>query len=119
MSLLSWLNPIENITKAIVDWQRVKEEAKNDADRIRAEQKIEELRAKRDVQVASTVHDKWYGPRSLIGYIVVVFLGKLFLWDTVLGLGVTPHPGNLIMEITSVVVAFYFVSEGLRGIFKR
>lgn len=119
MALLDFLNPLKHITDGIVRWQIAKEEAKNDRDRIYAEQKIAELEAKRDVQVAATVHDKWYGPRSLIGYIVVIFLGKLFVWDTVLQAGVTPYPGALIMEITTAVVAFYFVAEGLKGLFKR
>lgn len=119
MAFLDFLNPLKHITDAIVQWQIVKENAKNDSERIAAEQKIAELEARRDVQVAATVHDKWYGPRSLIGYIVVAFLGKLFVWDTVLGLGVTPYPGALIMEITTAVVAFYFVAEGLKGLFRR
>lgn len=119
MSFLGWLNPLNSITDALIKWQTVKENAKNDEERIKAEVHIKELEAKRDVQVASTIHDKWWSPRSLIGYIVVILLAKLFVWDTVLGWGVTNYPGSLIMEITSIVVAFYFVSEGLRGIFKR
>lgn len=119
MALLDFLNPLKHITDGIVRWQIAKEEAKNDRDRIYAEQKIAELEARRDVQVAATIHDKWYGPRSLIGYIVVILLGKIFVWDTVLGLGVTPYPGALVMETTTAVVAFYFVAEGLKGLFKR
>jgi len=119
MGLLDLLNPLNAITNAIIKWQEVKENAKNDTERIKAEVKISELEAKRDVQLASTIHDKWYGPRSLIGYIVVIFLAKLFVWDTVLGFGVTQYPGVLIMEITSTVIAFYFVTEGLRSVFGR
>lgn len=119
MALLDFLNPLNAITDAIVRWQVAKENAKNDADRIEAEVNIAQLEAKRDVQVAATIHDKWYGPRSLIGYIVVIFLGKLFVWDTVFQLGSTPYPGSLIMETTTAVIAFYFVAEGLKGLFKR
>jgi len=119
MALLDFLNPLSHITDAIVRWQTVKENAKNDSDRIEAEVNIKALEAKRDVQVAATIHDKWFGPRSLIGYIVVIFLGKLFVWDTVFGWGVTPYPGVLIMETTTAVIAFYFVAEGLKGIFRR
>lgn len=119
MALLDFLNPINAITDSIVKWQIAKETAKNDKDRIEAEVNIKALEAKRDVQVAATVHDKAYGPRSLIGYIVVIFLGKLFVWDTVLGWGVTPYPGALIMETTTAVIAFYFVAEGLKGLFRR
>lgn len=119
MALLDFLNPLKHISDAIVRWETVRANAKNDEDRIKAEVNIAQLEAKRDVQVAATIHDKWYGPRSLIGYVVVIFLGKLFVWDTVLGFGVTPYPGALIMEITTAVVAFYFVAEGLKGLFRR
>lgn len=119
MALFDFLNPLNAITDGIVKWQIAKETAKNDKDRIEAEVNIKQLEAKRDVQVAATVHDKWYGPRSLIGYIVVIFLGKLFVWDTVFGLDVTAYPGALIMETTTAVIAFYFVAEGLKGLFRR
>jgi hypothetical protein len=119
MAWFDFLNPLNAITDGIVKWQIAKENAKTDKDRIEAEVNIKALEAKRDVQVASTVHDKWYSPRSLIGYIVTGFLFKLFIWDTVLGLGVTAYPGSLIMEITTAVIAFYFVAEGLRGLIKR
>lgn len=119
MAWFDFLNPLNAITDGIVRWQIAKENAKTDKDRIEAEVNIKALEAKRDVQVAATVHDKWWSPRTLIGYTVFLFLFKLFVWDTVLGLGVTAYPGSLIMEITTAVVAFYFVAEGLRGIFKR
>lgn len=119
MWLLDLINPLKGITDGIVKWQIAKENAKTDKDRIEAEVNIAQLEAKRDVQVAATIHDKWYAPRTLIGYIVSIFLFKLFVWDTVLQWGVTPYPGTLIMEITTAVVAFYFVAEGLKGLFKR
>lgn len=117
--LLSLINPLQAITDGIIKWQMAKEAAKTDKARIEAEVNIAALEAKRDVQVAATLHDKWWSPRTIIGYTVALFLFKLFIWDTVLGLGVTAYPGSLIMEITTAVVAFYFVAEGLRGIFKR
>jgi len=119
MAWFDFLNPLNAITDGIVKWQIAKENAKTDKDRIEAEVNIKQLEAKRDVQVASTIHDKWWSPRTLIGYVVFVFLFKIFVWDTVLGLGITPYPGILIMEITTAVIAFYFVAEGLRGLFKR
>ena len=116
MALLDFLNPINAITDGIVRWQIAKEEAKNDKDRIEAEQKIATLEARRDLAIAASQNDRWWSPRVLIGYIVVVFLFKLFIIDTVLGWGVTPYPGSLVMEITGIVVAFYFAVEGLKSI---
>lgn len=116
MALFDFLNPINAITDGIVKWQVAKENAKNDSERIKADQKIKELETRRDLAISATENDKWWSPRVLIGYIVVALLFKLFIWDTVLQLGVTPYPGALVMEITGVVVAFYFGIEGLKSI---
>lgn len=116
MALFDFLNPLNAITDGIVKWQIAKENAKNDSERIQADQKIKELETRRDLAIAAAQYDKWWSPRVLIGYIVTLLLFKLFIWDTVLGLGVTPYPGALVMEITGVVVAFYFGVEGLKSI---
>lgn len=116
--LFDLINPLKHITDGIVKWQIAKENAKTDKDRIEAEVNIAALEAKRDVQVTATIHDKWWSPRTLIGFIVVIFLGKIYIWDSVLGWGVT-RPGTYILETTNIVVSFYFVSEALKGWFKK
>ncbi len=116
MALLDFLNPLNAITDGIVKWQIAKEQAKNDETRIRAEVEIKNLEARRDLAVAAAVNDRWWSPRVLIGWIIVIFLFKLYIIDTVLGISVTPYPGSLVMEITGVVVAFYFGVEGLKSI---
>lgn len=116
MALFDFLNPLNAITDGIVKWQLAKEQAKTDKDRLEAEVRIKNLEARRDLAIAAAEHDKWWSPRVLIGYIVVALLFKLFIWDTVLQAGVTPYPGALVMEITGIVVAFYFGVEGLKSI---
>ena len=116
MAFLDFLNPLNAITDGIVKWQTVKETAKNDATRIEAEVKIKELETRRDLQVAATINDKFWSPRTLVGWIVVVLLSKLIIWDTVLGLGVTANPGSLIKDITGVVIAFYFGGEAIKSV---
>lgn len=116
MALLDFLNPLNAITDGIVKWQIAKEQAKNDETRIRAEVEIKNLEARRDLAVAAAVNDRWWSPRVLIGWIIVIFLFKLYIIDTVLGISITPYPGSLVMEITGVVVAFYFGVEGLKSI---
>lgn len=116
MALLDFLNPLNAITDGIVKWQIAKETAKNDEDRIAAEVKIKELETRRDLQVAATINDRWWSPRVLMGYMVVVLVFKLLVWDTVLGLGVTAYPGQLVMNIATVVVAFYFGGEAIKSV---
>lgn len=116
MAFLDFLNPLNAITDGIVKWQTVKENAKNNTERIEAEVKIKELETRRDLQVAATINDKFWSPRVLIGWIVATLLFKLFIWDTVLGLGVTANPGSLIKDITGVVIAFYFGGEAIKSV---
>ena len=116
MALLSFLNPLNAITDAIVKWQIAKETAKNDTERIEADVKIKELETRRDLQVAATINDRWWSPRTLIGWMVTVLLFKLIVWDTVLGLGVTANPGTLIKDIIAIVIAFYFGGEAIKSI---
>lgn len=116
MSLLSFLNPLNAITDSIVKWQIAKETAKNDTERIEADVKIKELETRRDLQVAAAINDKWWSPRTLIGWMVATLLFKLIIWDTVLGLGVTANPGSLIKDTIAIVIAFYFGGEAVRSI---
>ncbi len=119
MAWFDFLNPLNAITDGIVKWQIAKENAKTDKDRIEAEVHIAQLEAKRDVQVAATIHDKWWSPRTLIGYSVAILVAKLLVYDTAFQWGVTPWPGTFVTEIVWVVIGFYFVSEGIRGLLKR
>lgn len=116
MALLDFLNPLNAITDAIVRWQTVKETAKNDKDRIEAEVRIKELETRRDLQVAASINDKWWSPRTLLGWMAVGFFFKIIIWDTVLGLGVTAYPGQLVMNFATVVVAFYFGGEAIKNV---
>ena len=116
MALLDFLNPLNAITDGIVKWQLAKEQAKTDEGRIRAEVEIKTLETRRDLQVAAAQYDRWWSPRTLFGWIVIVLFFKLVVWDTVLGLGVTPNPGVLIMDFAKIVVAFYFGGEAVKSV---
>lgn len=115
MGLLDWLNPLNGIAQSLERAYVARENAKNDKDRIAAEVEIEALRAKRDVVIAA-VSDPWWSPRTIMGWCVAAFVVKTVLWDTVLGLGVTPNPGAMVWWIVVTVIGFYFVSKSAEGI---
>ena len=116
MALFDFLNPLNAISDGIVKWQLAKESAKTDKTRIEAEVKIKELETRRDLQIAATVNDKWWSPRTLFGWMGVVLFGKLVVWDTVLGLGVTAYPGKVVMDFATIVVSFYFGGEAVKSV---
>lgn len=111
MNLLALLNPLASLKDGLLAAQRQYLDAKNDAERLKAEESIALFKGQIELAVAASQHDKWYSVRSLIGYCVTLLVAKLLVWDTVLGLGVTPNPGQLVMWITVTVIGFYFASK--------
>lgn len=111
MNILGLLNPLGALKDGLLAAQKQWLDAKNDTDRVKAEQDIAFFQGQIDLAKTAAQFDKWYSVRSLIGYCVVVLVAKLLVWDTVLGWGVTPNPGQLVMWITVTVIGFYFASK--------
>lgn len=63
--------------------------------------------------LAATATFRWWHPQNLIAYCVVVYVGKIVVWDTVFGLGVTPYPGDHVTWLMMAVVGFYFLNRGI------
>ncbi|MEM6381666.1 MAG: hypothetical protein AAF739_03260 [Pseudomonadota bacterium] len=58
----------------------------------------------------------WWHPMMIIGYAVAFLIVKLIVWDTALGLGSTPNPGAVVLELMDTVVMFYFGAAGAIGV---
>lgn len=126
MGLLGWLNPLGAITRSLERAYQAKLAAANDTDRIAAEVEIETLKARRDVVIAASLNDKWWSPRTIMGWSAALYVGKIVVWDTVLQWGVTPNPGEQVTMIVMTIVGFYFVAKGaetvantLAGVIRR
>jgi hypothetical protein len=111
MNILGLLNPLGALKDGLVSAQKQWLDANNDASRLKAEENMAYFKGQIELAVAASRYDKWYSVRSLIGYCVVILVAKLLIWDTVLGWGVTPNPGQLVMWITVTVIGFYFASK--------
>ena len=110
MNILGLLNPLGALKDGLVAAQKQWLDANNDAPRLKAEENMAYFKGQIELAVAASRYDKWYSVRSLIGYCVTL-VAKLLVWDTVLGWGVTPNPGQLVMWITVTVIGFYFASK--------
>lgn len=126
MGLLDWLNPLGAITSSLERAYQAKLAAANDTDRIAADVEIETLKARRDVVIAASLNDKWWSPRTIMGWSAALYVGKIVVWDTVLQWGVTPNPGEQVTMIVMTIVGFYFVAKGaetvantLAGVIRR
>lgn len=115
MWLLNLINPIKGITDALSSAYEKKLAAQNATERIEADKEIAWLEARRDALVAS-VGEPWHSPRSIMGYCVAAYVFKIVLWDTILGLGVTPYPGEQVTWIVVTIIGFYFVSRSAETI---
>ena len=87
-------------------------EAANDKDRIAAEVTISQLEARQAVLVAEQGNWATRWVRPALAFPVVVFWWKVIIWDTVLGLGVTPNPGEYVMAFVVSVPNVYFLVRG-------
>lgn len=129
MAVLSWLASLLTgplLNKAL-DAYKARLSAGNDADRIAADLATREMAVQqREIEVqaqyriASLGH--WYEPDKLMGYAVAVYVGKLLIYDKVLGLGITDPLGGWIETTANLIVASYFAKrtvENALRIFKR
>lgn len=107
--LISLLNPIGHVTKQLADAYAAKSNAQTEQARIAADERIEAIKAQRDV-VVSSVGDRWWSPRTIMGWCVAIYVAKIIVWDTVLQLDVTPNPGSQVTNIVLTVIGFYFVT---------
>lgn len=57
----------------------------------------------------------WH-PMMIIGYSVAALVCKLLVWDTMLGLGVTYDPGEIVLGLLADVMKFYFGAAGAIGV---
>lgn len=57
----------------------------------------------------------WH-PMMIIGYCVAALIFKLVVWDTVLGFGTTPNPGQVVLGLLDTVMVFYFGAAGAIGV---
>lgn len=107
--LLGLLNPLKAIGEQLNRAYELKLLAANDKERIEAEKAISQLEARRDVLVAEqgSWMTRWIRPA--LAFPVVVFWNKLIIYDTVLGLGTTPDPGEYVMWFCVLVPNVYFL----------
>lgn len=111
--LVQWLigGGIDTLSSHLSDAYKAKLAAETDSDRLIAEENIKTLSLQRDVLVAEQRRALTAWIRPAMAFPVVVFLWKILIWDTVLGLGVTPYPGQFVEYVVYTLVGAYFVTR--------
>ena len=112
--MLAWLAKIGigSIVGKIADAYVDLEKARNDRERIVAEQRIKTLEARRDVMIAEAGGFSINAMvRLLFAVGPLVYYAKIFVWDKTLGWGVTDPLSAELSEIAFTIIGFYFLTE--------
>lgn len=117
LALLRFLTPLNGVLGDLKDAYIAKQAAKNDRERIHAEQRIARLEARKQVLLRSSptssiVQAAWAAP-------FIIYNAKIIVWDKVLGWGVTDPLGPFETNIGYMVVGFYFLSISGRSLIGR
>lgn len=111
LSLLGLANPLKPLLDGVASAVKDYNSAQNDKERLAAEERMNWARQQAETQIAAMQHDFILSPRNVISYAVAIYVFKLFVWDTVLGLGVTSNPGDIVNWIAAEVIAALFISR--------
>jgi hypothetical protein len=104
------------IEKALEGW-KAKLAADNDSDRIAADLAGRELVVQqRELELRSqervALLGRWWEPANLLGYVLVLYVAKVVLYDSILGLGETPAIRGAVGDWLGMVATFYVGTRG-------
>ena len=111
--------PLSSISNDLKEAYQSKLAAKNDAERILADERIAVLEARKTSILAaqSDPIERWV--RVGFAFPFVVYINKLVLWDKVLELGITDSLSSESSHILMIVLGCYFVDTIVRRVVKR
>lgn len=109
------------IVKGFIDSYKAKLDAGNTRERIAADLAGKELDVqRREVEVQGELRKAmighWYEPTQLLGYIMVIYVGKVVVWDKVLAFGVTDPIAGAVGEWAGAIIMFLIGKRGIENV---
>jgi hypothetical protein len=113
--ILNWLGG--PIVSAGIEAYKARITAENDADARTTElagkallldQREAELRSQERIALIG----RWYEPVNMMGYLLVLYIGKVVLFDSMLGLGETPAIKGAVGEWLGMIATFFVGTRG-------
>lgn len=107
--------PLTQISNDLKEAYQSKLTAKNDAERIAADERISTLEARKSIILSSQSDpmEKWI--RILFALPCVVYVNKCVIWDNAFGLGVTDPLSSELNQFFWIVVGGYFIDSTVKG----
>jgi hypothetical protein len=109
------------VIKGLIDGYKAKLAAGNTSEKIASDTaagemavQTVEIKAQADYRIAALGY--WYEPDKIMGYSVAIYVGKLLIWDKVLGLGTTDPLVGWIEITANLIVGSYFAKRGFENI---
>lgn len=122
-TVLGWLGSLLGgpFAKAAVDAYGKKLAADNNSEKISAELAGKEIALQqRETELQAEYKRALLGhplePSNLAAYIFVLYLAKVVIWDTMLGLGSTPAIRGAVGEWMAMIAALLFGKRGIENV---
>lgn len=96
-----------------------RDDAKTEATRIAAEADVARIRARMEAQTQGLW--SWLPKliQAMFALPFLIYLWKLIIWDKVLGWGVTDPIGTYELQVSAIVIGFYFLTSSINGAVDR
>lgn len=109
------------IISGAISAYKAKLEAGNTQDAKAVELAVRELEVQqREIEVQGeykrALIGHWYEPANVAAYIFVLYIAKVVVWDTMLGLGSTPAIRGNVGEWMALIAAFLFGKRGAENV---
>jgi hypothetical protein len=91
-------------------------ESKIAADLAARELAVQETEIHAQTQLRIAQIGRWYEPEHLASYIFVAYIGKVVVWDTMLGLGSTPAVKGDVGTWLGMIAVFLFGKRGIENV---
>jgi hypothetical protein len=112
------------IINGFISAYKAKLDAGNTKERIAADLAARELAVQQretevNTQYKIAMIGHWYEPTQLLGYIMVVYVGKVIVWDKVLGYwtdGNTDSIGGAVGEWAGLIIMFLVGKRGIENV---
>ena len=109
--ILGLIDPVTRIADKLAGAYAARQNAQTEQDRIRADEQIKALEARRDVMIAESGQGWNAAMRFALALGPCVFLLKVFIWDKVLKLGSTDDLSENLWLVVTAVIGFYFLYD--------
>ncbi len=82
------------------------------------ELEVQQRELELQTQLRIAMIGRWYEPTQLLGYIIVIYVAKVVLWDIVFGWGTTDPIRGAVGEWAGAIILFLIGKRGVENVAK-